>query len=37
MSKEIKKDVGVKTEKKPPQYLRNGGKVKTSKKPAKYL
>lgn len=31
------KSVGVKTEKKPPQYLRKGGKVKPMKKEAKYL
>ena len=37
MAKEMKKEVGVKTEKKMPQYLKKGGKVKPSAKPKKYM
>lgn len=35
--KEIKKEVGVKTEKKPPQKLKKGGAVKNTKMPKKYM
>lgn len=31
------KDVGVKTAKKKPQYLKKGGPVKASTKPKKYM
>lgn len=37
MVKPAKKDVGVKTKKRPPQKLKSGGEVKTMKKEPKYL